>query len=270
MKKTSTIALLASVCFFGMQAVELLFEQETYEKLKAKIVTQFEGKVPYEWSETATGVVSTLGTSDKVIALTCDACGSKTDGYDKELIDFLIKENVPATLFINARWIDKNPTIFKELAANPLFEIESHGMEHKPCSVNGNSIYGLQGTKSPAEVVDEVEKNGLKIALLTGRKPKYYRSGTAFYDEVAVQIVSELGYKVIGFSVLGDKGATLNANEVEKAFLTSENGSIIICHFNRPEKETGAGLRRAIPKLKEKGFTFVKLEEYLSPTSLAT
>jgi len=262
MKKNRIIVCLVLIQFLSLNLLAAISSQN-YEKLKAKIVLEFVNKMPSEWSETARGVISNLNTKSNVIALTCDACGSKTDGYDAELIDFLIKENVPATLFINARWIDKNPEVFESLAANPLFEIENHGMEHKPCSVNGKSIYGLAGTNNVAEVVDEIEKNGLKIEALTGRKPKFYRSGTAYYDEVAVQIANELGYKVAGFSVLGDKGATYNAVEVENAFLTTENGSIIICHFNHPEKETFEGLRRAIPKLKQKGFKFVKLEEYL-------
>lgn len=56
-----------------------------------------------------TGVLTRLATKDKVIALTFDACGGKGgSGYDRKLIDYLIKENIPATLFINARWIDAN------------------------------------------------------------------------------------------------------------------------------------------------------------------
>jgi peptidoglycan/xylan/chitin deacetylase (PgdA/CDA1 family) len=238
-------------------------ELQKYEKMKTKISSEFSNKLPNEWKENATGVIQSLNTKNKVIALTCDACGSKNDGYDKELIDFLIKQNVPATLFINARWIDKNLEIFKNLANNDLFEIENHGMEHKPCSVNGKSIYGLAGTNSVEKVIDEIEKNGIKIKNLTGKKPKFYRSGTAYYDEIAVEIANELGYKVIGFNILGDMGATYNADEVEKAFLQSKEGSIIICHFNHPKKETFEGLMKAIPKLKANGFKFVKLEEYL-------
>jgi len=198
----------------------------------------------------------------KTIALTLDACGFEGDGYDTDLMRYLVQERVPATLFICGRWIDKNPDIFKQLAANRLFEIENHGYRHKPCSVTGQSVYGVKGTTSPGEVFDEIEKNVQKIQQLTGRQPKYYRSGTAYYDEVAVEIAGVLGCQVVGFSVLGDKGATYSAAQVKAAFLTAEPGSIIICHMNHPEKETAEGIIAAVPELKKRGFRFVRLSGY--------
>ncbi|MDD5085911.1 MAG: polysaccharide deacetylase family protein [Candidatus Omnitrophica bacterium] len=236
--------------------------EEDYQSLREGIVAEFGAETPSEWAEVVAGVKTRLDTNDKVIALTFDACGSKNDGYDAGLIDFLVKENVPATLFINGRWIDKYPEYFKSLAANPLFEIENHGLEHKPCSVNGKSIYGIDGTKNAGEVVDEIEKNARKIEALTVRKPKFYRSGTAYYDEIGVQIAEKLGYQVAGFSVLGDKGASYSKAQVKEALLGSSAGSIVICHMNHPEKETREGVIAAIPELKKKGFKFVKLSDY--------
>ena len=143
-----------------------------------------------------------------------------------------------------------------------MFEIENHGYQHKPCSVTGQFVYGIKGTASPGEVFDEIGKNGQKIQQLTGRQPKYYRSGTAYYDEVAVEIAGILGYQVVGFSVLGDKGATYSAAQVKVALLTAKPGSIIICHMNHPEKETAEGVIAAVPELKKRGFRFVRLSEY--------
>jgi peptidoglycan/xylan/chitin deacetylase (PgdA/CDA1 family) len=107
----------------------------------------------------------------------------------------LIKENVPATLFINARWIDANPVTFMSLARNHLFEIENHGYLHRPLSVKGNAAWGISGTKNVGEVVDEVLVNAVKIQKMTGRRPIYFRSGTAFYDEVAVKVVDDIGLR---------------------------------------------------------------------------
>ena len=88
-----------------------------------------------------------LATTEKVIALTFDACGSaKGMLIDSRLVEFLEKEEVPATLFINARWIEPNRAWFDRLAANPLFEIANHGQRHKPASVTGKSVYGIEGT----------------------------------------------------------------------------------------------------------------------------
>jgi len=235
---------------------------EDYVQLRQEIVSEFSSRTPKLWSEVVPGVKTRLDTKDRVIALTLDACGSTNDGYDAELIDYLIANKIKATLFINARWIDKNLQAFKQLAANPLFEIENHGMMHKPASVNGNSAFGIAGTDNPGELVDEIELNAGKIEELTGRRPHSYRSGTAFYDEVALDIIQALGYEAVGFSILGDKGATYSKEEIREALLTSQPGSIIICHMNHPEKETAEGLKMALPELKRRGFIFVKLSEY--------
>lgn len=231
--------------------------------LKKDVVAAFSGRTPKEWGETVTGVKTTLETDKQVVALTLDACGSaKGKGFDSELIRFLEKEKIPATLFINARWIDANPELFMNLARNPLFTIANHGYLHKPASVNGRVVYGITGTKDVGELVDEIELNAEKIAKLTGKRPGYYRSGTAYYDEIAVEVAERLGHKVIGFSVLGDAGATYSREKVKAALLTSAPGSIIILHMNHPESGTAEGVKAAVPELKKRGFLFVRLSDY--------
>lgn len=230
---------------------------------KTQLEAEYAGKTPKEWGEAVTGVKTRLATKDKVVALTLDACGGpKGKGIDAELIRFLEQEKIPATLFINARWIDANPELFLELARNPLFTIANHGFLHKPASVSVKSVYGISGTKDVGELVDEIELNARKIEKLTGERPVYYRSGTAYYDEIAVEIAERLGHQVIGFSVLGDAGATYSAEQVTAALLTSTPGSIVILHMNHPESGTGKGVMAAVPELRRRGFRFVRLPDY--------
>ena len=168
--------------------------------MREKIVSVFSRKIPREWGERVKGVKTRLNTDQKVLALTFDACGGiKGNGYDDRLIKYLESEKIPATLFISGKWIDANRNILKELAKNPLFEIENHGLNHKPCSVNGRSIYGIEGTRSVGELIDEIEQNGIKIQKLMGRKPKFYRPGTAYCDEIGVEVAKVLGYEVAEF-----------------------------------------------------------------------
>jgi peptidoglycan/xylan/chitin deacetylase (PgdA/CDA1 family) len=237
--------------------------QPAFETLKQQISTRFSGRKPTRWGENVPGVRTRLATNEKVIALTLDACGSaKGKGVDARLMDFLMREQIPATLFINARWIDANPELFRRLAANPLFEIANHGLRHKPASVSGRSIYGIEGTRDASELVEEIELNARKIEAVSGRRPKLYRSGTAYYDEVAVEIAAELGHEVAGFSVLGDAGATYTATQVKAALLGAVPGDVILCHMNHPESGTGAGIIAAIPELKRRGFSFVRMSDY--------
>ena len=238
-------------------------EPSSVESLKQLNGARYAGMVPTQWGERVPGVRTRLDTKEKVIALTLDACGSaKGKGVDSRLMEYLIARQIPATLFINGRWIDANPELFRQLAANPLFEIANHGIRHKPASITGRSIYGINGTQNVAEVVDEIELNARKIEAISGVRPKLYRSGTAYYDEIAVQISQGLGHEVAGYSLLGDAGATWSAAQVKAALLKALPGDIALLHMNHPEAGTGAGIMAAVPELQRRGFRFVRMSEY--------
>lgn len=226
----------------------------------------YQNKKPKEWGETVTGVVRTLPTKVKVIALTFDACGGQHgSGYDQAIIQYLNTHQIPATLFVNSRWIDANLDTFLELAQNPLLEIENHGTEHRPLSVTGRSVYGIHGTKGISDVYKEVNGNAQKIKKLTGKYPAFFRSGTAYYDEVAVKIAMDLKETPVNFDIIGDAGATFTSNQVYRSMLRAKARSIIILHMNQPNSGTAEGLQKAIPRLLQAGYRFVKLEDYLKP-----
>lgn len=259
-KRDFIILIFFFAAFIGIAGQGLCQESTNRER----IISRFNGKVPREWGERVRGVRTKLNTDQKLIALTFDACGGpRGNGYDAKLIEYLKSEKIPATLFISGKWIDANPEILGELAKEPLFEIENHGLNHRPCSVNGRSAYGIAGTKGVDEIFNEIEQNATKIETLTSRKPKYYRPGTACSDEICVEIANALGYEVVNFSVRGDAGATYTKNQVKEALLNARPSSIILMHMNHPEGETAEGVIEAIPELTKRGFGFVKLSEYI-------
>ncbi len=150
--------------------------------------------------------------------VTLDACGGRNgSGYDEALIEVLRRLAVPATLFLNLRWIDANPGIARELADDPLFELANHGTAHKPLSVSGAEAYGIPGTASVGEVFDEVMGGHARLIELTGAPPLWFRSGTAHVDDVAVEIVAELGQRVVNFDVNADAGATFTPAQVRQS-----------------------------------------------------
>lgn len=233
------------------------------EDLKQINNARYAGVAPTQWGENVPGVRRHLDTSDKVIALTLDACGSpRGKGVDSRLMEFLIARQIPATLFINGRWIDANHELFRQLAANPLFEIANHGIRHMPASITGRMVYGIPGTRNVGEVVEEIELNARKIEAISGIRPKLYRSGTAYYDEIAVQISQGLGHEVAGYSLLGDAGATWSAAQVKAALMRAVPGDIVLLHMNHPEAGTGAGIMSAVPELLRRGFRFVRVSDY--------
>lgn len=217
---------------------------------------------PVEWGENVSGVKTHIKTDEKQIALTFDACGGDHgNGYDEELISFLKAEQIPATLFVNERWIVANEALFLELAADRLFQIENHGTEHSPLSVTGGEAWGIPATQSLEEVYDEIMNNHERVQTLTGKKMTLFRSGTAFYDEVAVELANALGYEVVNFDILGDAGATYSSGQVKNALMAAQPGSIALLHMNQPGSGTAEGVKQAIPLLQEQGFEFVLLED---------
>lgn len=235
---------------------------------REEISARYESEYPSEWGEAMEGIISILPTDDKVVSITLDACGwGAGSGYDEALIEYLIDENIAATLFISGKWIEDNPGQIEYFASFDNFEIENHGYLHKPLSVNGREQYGITGTSSAAEVYDEIENNAQRIGELTGRRPLFFRTGTAYYDDVAIKIAADLGQNIAGYTIAADGGATFSAAQILQVCSNPENGAILLFHMNHPESETAAGIKAVYEDLSSKGYSFVKMEDYLSADS---
>ncbi len=245
--------------------IKQLYRDSNYLKKRTLITKSFEHATPGHWGEFVKGVDEDLVTRNKIVALTFDACGGlHGSGYDKDLIDFLRREKIPATLFVTGKWIDKNLKSFIQLSRDSLFEIENHGFNHQPCAIDGESAYGIKGTPDVPDAFDEIEANEQKIAKLTGRRPVFFRSATAFIDEAGVKIAQRLGVTVVSFDVLsGDAVPGTPIHEIEKNVLENiKPGAIIIMHFNRPEWNTYESLEKIIPVLRKRGYTFARLKDF--------
>src|SRR5579871_3072362 len=139
-------------------------KSQNYLRVKTELIHRYKNEKPGAFGESVKGVKKNIVTDQKILALTFDACGGKNgNGYDAELIRFLQKERIPATLFISGTWIDENKTLFLQLASDTLFEIENHGLQHRPCSVTKKRPYGIEATDSLGGAIDEMELNARKI-----------------------------------------------------------------------------------------------------------
>ncbi|MEV4951059.1 polysaccharide deacetylase family protein [Paenarthrobacter nitroguajacolicus] len=231
---------------------------------KQQIVAEFAGRQPKEWGLHVTGVVN--NSRSHHVALTFDACGGPGGtGCDHALLNTLRRHKVPATLFINSRWLHANPSLSAELALDPLFELANHGTAHLPLSVNGRAAYGIHGTATVAAAYDELMGNQAILQEISGKVPQFFRPGTAFYDDVAVEVTRRLGMLPVNFTVNGDGGATFSAATVAAEVGRAAPGDIVISHFNRPAAGTAGGYARALPQLLDQGVTFTRLGDILSP-----
>ena len=199
-------------------------------------------------------VITTLKTDDKVVALTFDACETKTPSYlDHKVIDFLVSQKIPFTLFVSGKFIERNFQDLKNLYNTSLVSIQNHSYNH-------NNHMNLL---SEEEIKEDVLKNENLIIGITGIKPKYFRFPAGNYDEKALRLVESLGYKVVHWTFpSGDPGITKEML-IAHVIKNTKPGSILIFHANGKGYKTGEALPKIIRILKQKGYRFVRLKDYL-------
>jgi peptidoglycan/xylan/chitin deacetylase (PgdA/CDA1 family) len=194
----------------------------------------------------------------QVVALTLDACGG---AYDARLIATLVRLEIPATVFVTQRWLDQNPEGLRELLAQPqLFELQNHGARHQPAVV-GQRLYGMQGPSSLAGVEAEIQGGASAVRKATSTTPHWYRGAGARYDTESLALIDKLGYRVAGYSLNADDGASASASTVARRVQAAQAGDIILAHMNHPKSGTAQGLDMALPLLKQRGLQFVRLSQ---------
>ena len=99
------------------------------------------------------------------------------------------------------------------------------------------------------------------VERATGSKPRWYRGATALYDPKALGDIEAMGYRIAGFSVYADAGATLSASGVAARIRAAMSGYILIAHVNRPRSATAEGLAQGLSELQARGYRFVLLRD---------
>jgi peptidoglycan/xylan/chitin deacetylase (PgdA/CDA1 family) len=202
----------------------------------------------------------TPGSEQRIVALTLDACGG---GFDKDLALFLIDHRIPATIFATRLWIRRNADALALLNANAdLFDIEDHGANHIPAVIGADrKVYGIAGVADLTHLRREVSGGADAIKVATGYAPHWYRGATGEYDPDALKAIEAMGYKVAGFSVNADSGATLSKQQIVARLKKVRSGDIVIAHLNRPASDTAEGLAEGLQLLIDQGFHFVRLDD---------
>jgi peptidoglycan/xylan/chitin deacetylase (PgdA/CDA1 family) len=193
--------------------------------------------------------------SSSKIALTFDACPTgKLDEYDEKVIDILLKGNVPATLFMSGRWVEKNPEKTKLLASQPQFEIAAHSYYHPHMM-----------EKDDERVLRELKRTQTLIRKITGRTPQYFRPPFGEVDERIAKLAAEAGLITVQYDIAsGDPDPDLSPQKIVRSVLRdAKGGSIIVFHMNRNGVHTADVLPQIVNGLRERGFTLVTIGELL-------
>jgi len=159
-------------------------------------------------AEMPTPLIVAHGPRDsKKIALTFDACPTgKPDEYDDQVVDILLREKVPATLFMSGRWVEKNHDKAKLLASHPQFELAAHSYYHPHMM-----------EKPDDRDMRELKRTQAVIKKVTGKTPRYFRPPYGEADERIVKLAASAGLVTIQYDIAsGDPDPNLSPQRIAR------------------------------------------------------
>ena len=222
-------------------------------------------------------------TDDRVLFLTFDDWG--TEESINELLYVLDKYNVKATFFVKTNYVDTNPNLLRKIAEDG-HQIACHTDGHIPLadSVNGNDNHTTSLTDEEAQslredivlsynklnkYVGDVEVNGKKALT------RMFRPPTLAVSKIGLEQVFDTGfeYSISGEYSTGDYEASSYEDMIDRLTqreigygqnITVDNGTVIVMHMQENAKYTAQALDTMIPKWQEEGYSFARIDDYLS------
>jgi len=188
------------------------------------------------------------------VALTFDTCETTTPShFDDKILSYLIKEQIPFTVFITGKFAIKNQERLREIARLPFVEIENHSFHHY------QHMELLNADKIKKEVMD-LDK---LVRKMTGKKTKYFRFPAGNYDARTLKQIEDMNFKVVHWTFpSGDPDNKITPSRLTNWVVSKTGpGSILIFHINGRGYSTGDALPGIISSLRKKGIKFVKLED---------
>ncbi len=194
----------------------------------------------------------------RTVALTLDACSG---GTDMRILATLLDLSVPATLFVTGLWLRANAEALRWLRARPdLFTLQNHGERHLPPVLGARQVYGLPVAGTIEAVRREVTLGADAIAAACGTRPTWYRGATGRYSPSALAAIEAMGWRIAGYTLSADAGASLPATSVARRMAAARQGDVILAHVNHPARPAGAGVAAGVAALRAAGVAFVGLD----------
>ena len=195
---------------------------------------------------------------DKVIALTFD--DGPWDKQTDEILDILEQNDAKATFFTVGQCISGHE---KELqrAASMGCEIGTHTWDHAEGSGEGVSLIKM----STDERKQEVQKGLEAIKNATGQEAStIFRCPGGNFDTSVATDLEGIVTAEIGWNVDTTDWKKPGADVIVQRIQSAGPGNIILMHDGGGDRsQTIEGLRQALPKLKEQGYSFITVQELL-------
>ncbi|OIR08025.1 peptidoglycan-N-acetylmuramic acid deacetylase PdaA precursor [mine drainage metagenome] len=204
----------------------------------------------------AAKVITRLPTADKVVALTFDACESRTPAFlDHGISDFLVAHQIPFTIFVSGRFARHNGAALAALGKLDFVELENHSMNH----------FNHMERLPDQAIRQELAEADAALFQASGRHSRYFRFPAGNYDARSLAVVEQAGYKVVHWSFAsGDPGRSVTpAHLTEWVLLKTRPGDILIFHINGRGWSTARALPGIVAALQRRGYRFTRLDRML-------
>ena len=197
-------------------------------------------------------IVTRLPTAEKTVALTFDACESRTPAFlDHGIADYLLAEKLPFTVFVAGRFARHNREALQDLAGHDFVEIENHSFDHD------NHMERMSDEQIRRQIADTDDL----LFSITGRHTRYFRFPAGNHDARGVALAEKLGYRVVHWRFAsGDPVKDLTPDHLRDWVLSQTRpGDILIFHINGRGRATAQALPKIVDDLRRRGYRFTTL-----------
>ncbi|MGV9877855.1 polysaccharide deacetylase family protein [Streptomyces sp. NPDC003006] len=216
-------------------------------------------------------------THGRTVALTFDADMTANQGtraaagerFDHPaLVATLRRLQVPATFFMTGRWAEEYPDQARAIGGNPLFEVANHSYSHHAFAPGCYGLPTIPQERMRADMeraFDAFRKAGVE------RPAPYFRFPGGCYDQQALRALAPGGVTAVQWDVVSGDAFATDAEAVARQVLDGVRpGSVVVMHCTRSAAPTTErALRTIVPKLRERGFRFVRVSEQIGSVRAA-
>ena len=170
---------------------------------------------------------------------------------------------VPATIFLSGRWIERYPDVARRLAADPLVELGSHSYSHLGFAAG---CYDL-GRIAPADEAADIHRSETVLARITSRPTRFFRFPGGCYDRTALAAARAAGVVVVQYDVPSGDAFSRDPGAIAAHTLGSvRDGSIVVLHLTggNTAPVTDRALPLIVAGLRQHGFTLVTLSQLIA------
>lgn len=192
-----------------------------------------------------------LGSSEKKsIYLTFDE--GYEAGYTSKILEVLKQNDVKATFFITAHYLNTQPDLVKQMIDEGHI-VGNHTVNHK-------SMPSLTEEEINKEVMDLHKAMYAKFSY----EMKYIRPPMGEFSEKTLAVTNSLGYKTVMWSFAyedwNEKSQPNEEKSKQKILANVHNGEIMLLHGN--SKTNTNILDSIIKEIKQMGYEFKSLDEF--------